>query len=94
MPTYIIGAKLTADGARNDKSFPEKAEAAAQIRRQHGGRLIGGYVTFGRYDMVFITEFPNQKEALAAIEANLARGEFTYEVAEAISLEDFLKSTK
>lgn len=94
MPTYIIGAKLTAAGARDQESFAERVEEAARNRIQHGGRLIGAYVTFGRYDLVFITEYQNQKEALAAIEANLAKGVFTYEVEEAIALEDFLQAIK
>jgi uncharacterized protein with GYD domain len=94
MPTYVIGAKLTAKTGKSDESFAQQAEAAAQVRRQHGGRLIGAYVTFGRYDLLFITEFPNQKEALAAIETNLATGQFKFEVAEAIALEDFLKTVK
>lgn len=91
MPTYIIGAKLTGNSARNDESFAQQVAAAAQVRRQHGGRLIGGYVMFGRYDLLFITEYPDQKSALAAVEANLAKGVFTLEVAEALALEDFLK---
>jgi uncharacterized protein with GYD domain len=94
MPTYIIGAKLTGSGARDDESFRQHVEAAARVRQQHGGGLIGAWVTFGRYDMVIVTEYPSQQEALAAVETNLAKGVFTYEVAEAIALEDFLKSTK
>jgi uncharacterized protein with GYD domain len=83
MPTYVIGAKLTVSGARDNENF-----------RQHGGRLIGAWVTFGRYDMVIVTEYPSQQEALAAVETNLAKGLFTYEVAEAIAVEDFLKLPK
>jgi uncharacterized protein with GYD domain len=94
MPTYIIGAKLTNAGARDHESFAQRVEEAAQVRRQHGGRLIGAYVTFGRFDLVFITEYPNQKEALAVIETNLSKGVFTYEVEEAIALEDFLQALK
>ncbi len=91
MPTYIIGGKLTRVTARDDESFRNHIEAAARIRQEHGGRLIAAYVTFGRYDFVFISEYPNQHEAVAAMEANLAKGDFTYEVAEAVTLEDFLK---
>jgi uncharacterized protein with GYD domain len=90
MPTYIIGAKLTGNSSRSDESFAQQVRAAAEVRRHHGGRLIGGYVTFGRYDLLLITEYPDQKSALAAVEANLAKGVFTLEVAEAFPLEDFL----
>jgi uncharacterized protein with GYD domain len=90
MPTYIIGAKLTGSGPRDNESFRQHVEAAARVRQQHGGRLIGAWVTFGRYDMVIVTEFPSQQAALAAVETNLAKGLFTYEVAEAVALGDFL----
>jgi uncharacterized protein with GYD domain len=91
MPTYIIGAKLTGKRTRSDESFAEQVEAAAHVRREHGGRLIRGFVTFGRYDLLIITEYPDEKSALAAVEDNLAKGVFTFEVAEALALEDFLK---
>jgi uncharacterized protein with GYD domain len=94
MPTYVIGAKLTVSGARDNENFRQHVEAAARVRQQHGGRLIGAWVTFGRYDMVIVTEYPSQQEALAAVETNLAKGLFTYEVAEAIAVEDFLKLPK
>lgn len=94
MPIYIIGAELTDAGAQSGENFTLQAEEAAKIRSQHGGRLIAAYVTFGRYDLLFITEYPNQQEATAAVEANTEKGRYTYEVAEAITLEDFLKATK
>ena len=94
MPIYIIGAKLTDAGARNGESFVRQAEDAAKIRSEHGGRLIAAYVTFGRYDLLVVTEYPNQSEAAAAIEANLEKGRYIFEIAEAIPLEDFLKEVK
>jgi len=53
------------------------------------------YVTFGRYDLLFIVEYPDQKSALAlaAVETNLAKGLFTLEVAEALAVDDFLQLT-
>jgi uncharacterized protein with GYD domain len=74
MPTYIIGAKLTGSGARDDESFRQHVEAAARVRQQQHGRLIRAWVTFGRYDMVIVTEYPTQQAALAAVETNLAKG--------------------
>ena len=91
MPTYIIGAKLTGNRTREDETFVQQVEAAGKVRQQHGGRLIAGYVTFGRYDLLFIVEYPDQKSALAAVEENLAKGVFNVEVLEALALDDFLK---
>jgi hypothetical protein len=46
------------------------------------------------YPVIRLTEFPSQQAALAAVETNLAKGLFAYEVGEAVALEDFLKLTK
>ena len=91
MPQYVIGARLTGKSTKEDQSFAQQLEAIDQVRQRHGGRLISAYVTFGRYDLLFIVEYPDQKSALTAVETNLARGLFNLEVAEAIAVEDFLK---
>ncbi len=91
MPTYVIGARLTGNSTKGDQSFAEQVAAIGQVRQQYGGQLISAYVTFGRYDLLFIVEYPDQKSALAAVETNLAKGLFTLEVSEALALEDFLK---
>jgi uncharacterized protein with GYD domain len=76
---------------KGDQSFAQQVEAIGQVRQQHGGRLLSAYVTFGRYDLLFIVEYPDQKSALAAVETSLAKGLFTLEVEEAIEVDDFLK---
>jgi uncharacterized protein with GYD domain len=92
MPTYIIGARLTGNSTKGDQSFAQQLEALAEVRKQYGGRLLSAYVMFGRYDLLFVVEYPDQKSALAAVETNLAKGLFTLEVGEALALEDYLKA--
>jgi hypothetical protein len=41
--------------------------------------------------MSLISEYPEEKSALAAVKANLAKGVFTLEFAEALELEDSVK---
>ena len=93
MPTYVVGARLTGNSTKGDQSFAQQLEAMGKVRQQYGGRLISAYVMFGRYDLLFIVEYPDQKSALAAVETNLAKGLFTLEVGEALAIEDFLKQT-
>jgi uncharacterized protein with GYD domain len=88
VPTYIIGVKLLEN--RTDKEFVESIKRAAQVRTEHQGRLIGTYVTFGRYDMMWISEYPNERAAFDAMNIIRALGMFNYEIAEAITLEEFL----
>ena len=92
MPTYIIGVKLVEN--RSEREFAESIERIAQIRNAHQGRLIASYVTFGRYDMIVITEYPNERAAFDAMNAIKAQAMFEYEIAEAMTLEEFLRAKK
>jgi uncharacterized protein with GYD domain len=91
VPTYIIGVNLAESGGRTDKEFAELIERVAQIRTAHQGRLIASYVTFGRYDMIWISEYPNERAAFDAMNTNLDQGLFKFEISEAITLEEFLR---
>jgi uncharacterized protein with GYD domain len=89
VPTYIIGVKLVEN--RTDKEFAELIKRVAQVRAAHQGRLIASYVTFGRYDMIWISEYPNERAAFDAMNTIRAQETFKYEIAEAITLEEFLR---
>ena len=89
MPTYIIGVKLLEN--RTDEEFAESIKRVAQFRTAHQGRLIASYVTFGRYDMIWISEYPGERAAFDAMNIIRDQGMFQYEMAEAITLEEFLR---
>lgn len=91
MPIYIIGVKLAEKSGRTEKEFAEQIERVAQVRTAHQGHLIASYVTFGRHDMVWISEYPDERAAFDAMNTYVAEGIFKYEVSEAITLEDFLR---
>ena len=88
MPTYIIGVKLVEN--RTDKEFAEAIKQVAQVRTAHQGRLLASYVTFGRYDMIWISEYPDERAAFDAMNTIGAQRMFEYEISEAITLEEFL----
>jgi uncharacterized protein with GYD domain len=89
VPTYIIGVKLV--GNRTDKEFAESIKRVAQVRTAHQGRLIESYVTFSRYDMIWISDYPNERAAFDTMNTIRAHGMFEYEIAEAITVEEFLR---
>jgi uncharacterized protein with GYD domain len=94
VPTYIIGVKIAETAGRTDKEFAEMIERVNQVRTAHKGQLIGGYVTFGRYDMVWISEYPHERDAFDALNTNLDSGLFKYEISEAVTIEEFLRNRK
>lgn len=89
MPTYIIGVKLF--DKQTDEEFAQSIKRVAQVRSAYQGQLTASYVTFGRYDMIWISEYPNERAAFDAMNAIRTQGLFEYEIAEAITLEEFLR---
>jgi len=63
MPTYITLMKWTDQGIRNVKESPQRLDAAKKGIEAAGGKMIGFYLTMGRYDMVAIAEFPSDEVA-------------------------------
>ena len=91
MPTYIIGAKIAGKAGRTDQELAEIIDRVNKVRAGHGGRLLSGYVTFGRYDMIWISEYPDERAAFDAMTTNLDSGLVELEISEALLVEEFLR---
>jgi uncharacterized protein with GYD domain len=94
MPTYIVGVRRTEKGHQSLMEFSSVMERAAKIREANGGKLIGAYSTFGRFDFVVIVEYPSGTAMQRSITTMLAEGLFTVEVAEALPIEEFAAMLK
>ncbi|KPK22967.1 MAG: GYD family protein [Dehalococcoidia bacterium SG8_51_3] len=73
MPTHISLVNWTDQGIRNIKESPERFDAFKKGVEAAGGKVIGFYLTMGRYDMVVITEGPSD-EVAAALVLSTAKG--------------------
>ncbi len=63
MPSYLSLINWTDQGVRNIKQSPERLDAAKAATMQAGGRMIFFYLTMGQYDLVTLSEFPNDDAA-------------------------------
>jgi uncharacterized protein with GYD domain len=63
MPYFISLGTWTEQGIKNVKDSPKRVEAAKTAIAGLGGKLISFYYTVGKYDFVFITEFPSDELA-------------------------------
>jgi len=59
MPMYVTMLKYTQQGIAKVKESPARLDAARKAAENMGGKLHGWYLTMGRYDAVFISEFPD-----------------------------------
>ena len=65
MPTYVTLFKWTDQGVKNIKGAPARFQAAKKLTESMGGKFLGLYVTMGEYDVVALTEGPNDEMASA-----------------------------
>jgi uncharacterized protein with GYD domain len=88
MPHYISLMRWTQQGRAGLPAWRERVDEGERIVEGAGGRLIGVYVTLGRYDVVEIFEAPDD-EILMRLQRHGAQQTetlraFTREEAEAI----------
>jgi uncharacterized protein with GYD domain len=66
MPTYVTLANWTDQGIKNVKESPSRLDAFKAAADKLGCKVKDFYMVTGRYDMVLITEAPNE-EAVAKL---------------------------
>ena len=67
MPHYISLMRWTSQGLAGLPGWRERVEEGERIIEAAGGRLIGVYVTLGRYDVVEIFEAPDDETAVEVL---------------------------
>ncbi len=63
MSIYINLMTYTDQGLRNVKKSPSRLDAARKAVEELGGKLGDLYLTMGAYDLVAISEFPDDATA-------------------------------
>ena len=63
MPIYITLMRYTDQGRKEIASLPDRAEAVGKRVEQAGGKVLGNYVTMGRFDQISVTEAPDDETA-------------------------------
>ncbi|AEN05253.1 GYD family protein [halophilic archaeon DL31] len=67
MQRYVILVTYTNAGIKDMKNSPERLEKAIEVTEAHGGEFISFNMTMGRYDAVFIADFPDDQAAATAV---------------------------
>jgi len=67
VPIFVIMGNLTEKGIKSIKSAPKRQKQAEDIIKSVGGKLLGLYYTFGKYDWVSIVEGPSIEAAMKAL---------------------------
>ena len=63
MPHYVTLMRWTSQGVAGLPAWRERVEDGERTITEAGGKLVGVYVTLGRYDVVEIFEAPSDDTA-------------------------------
>jgi uncharacterized protein with GYD domain len=67
VPHYISLMRWTTQGLAGLPGWRERVEEGQRTIEEAGGRLVGVYVTLGRYDVVEIFEAPDDETAAEVV---------------------------
>jgi uncharacterized protein with GYD domain len=88
MPTYIELVKWNPQGLRDVKNTVTRIEELRAQIDQAGGRLVGIWWTQGAYDVVAVTEWPDDESASAFVLADAMVGNIRPETMRAYTAEE------
>ncbi len=63
MPRYMSLINFTDQGIKDVKNLPKRVQAAREAIEKTGGKLLDWNLTMGQYDVVAISEVPNDSAA-------------------------------
>ncbi|MDB5081867.1 MAG: hypothetical protein JWP00_3791 [Chloroflexi bacterium] len=88
MLTYVTLFNWTEQGVKNVKDTVSRVEKSRQMAEKMGGRLVTVLWTQGKYDIVAITEWPDEDSAMAFYLALASTGNVHSETLRAYQAED------
>ena len=74
MPHYISLMRWTTQGRAGLPAWRDRVEDGERLIQESGGKLVGVWVTLGRYDVVEVFEAPDDDSALEIITRLQAHG--------------------
>ena len=91
MPHYVTLLRFTQKGIANLKDSPARLDATRKAAADAGGKIHAWYLTMGRCDAVFTSEFPDD-EACARFSLSVgAAGNVTTETLKAFTEPEYRK---
>lgn len=96
MPQYLLQAAYTPEAwAAMVKSPQNRLEAVRPVVQKLGGKIEGGWLSFGEYDIAVICELPNNVSAAAFSMAASAGGAMkTVKTTPLMSIEEAMEAMR
>jgi uncharacterized protein with GYD domain len=94
MPVYVTLGKYTAEAMKAINEVPERLQQNTQLIESKGGKLLAFYGLMGDWDILAITEFPDEKSAVSALLTIGKAGRLVTHTMTAIAGEEFATLAK
>jgi len=91
MPTYITLGKWTQQGIEKVKESPARLDGFKQLVKSAGGEVKGFYMVTGQYDIVVISEAPNDEAMAKVALATASKGGVKTETVRAFAEDEYRK---
>ena len=85
MPTYISFCRWTQQGAQKVKDSPARLDAGRKAFEGSGVKIQQFFMTTGKYDIVIITEAPNDEALAKATLSLISQGNVTTQTSRAFT---------
>jgi uncharacterized protein with GYD domain len=89
MPTFVLFGKYSHDSIKEISA--ERTQKANQLISDNGGSVKSGYALLGDTDLVFVVDFPSNKDAMKASIGLAKLLGISFSTAPAVSMEEFDK---
>lgn len=88
MLTYVTLFKWTGEGAKAARESVDRGERNTELAQKMGGKILANYWTQGKYDVVVISEWPDEDTAQAFFLQMASSGMLRSQTLRAFSAED------
>src|SRR5438270_8128380 len=94
MPVYVTLIRWTDQGRKNAADLPDRVDQVTERIKQAGGKVIGNYLTMGRFDQVAVIDVPNDETAAKLALVVAGRGNAVTETMRAFTMDEVRKLKK
>jgi uncharacterized protein with GYD domain len=94
MKTYVIFTRLTDEGRKTVKKYPDRIKQVNKAVEGWGVTILAQYALLGQYDFLNIIEAEDEHVVLKAAMELEARGTVETMTVPAIPIDDFIKDFK
>ena len=88
MPIYITLMNFTDQGRKDVATLPDRADGVSKRIEAEGGKVIGSWMTMGRYDQIAVVEAQDDESAAKLLLVVAGRGNVSTETLRAFTMDE------